>query len=273
MEDVGLIGAYLDAMGRALRVGPLRRRRIRAEIEAHLADDAAAERGAGATAEEAARRAIARLGPPAELAGRFAAELAPARARARLRMALGLATVGIVLARLAPSGNGPTPLLAAAVEAEAAAEAAPTHTFVAARAARARRPPRPAVSAAIAIAVAPPEPVAEAPVDSRRAAPTATPAPALLASLAFAAFAGDPVAPLPPTRPHAPLAPLGPAAPSGPAQGWRAPAPPPDPAYVLVHIDGKEFAWERSVGGGLSYAAVLGTIGPGPTDIRRLPRR
>ena len=65
-----MIDAYLAELSRHLRVGPLRRRRILAEVEAHLTD-------AGGDEE-----AVARFGAPEEVAGRFN-ELAP-RPRPRL---------------------------------------------------------------------------------------------------------------------------------------------------------------------------------------------
>ncbi|MDQ3162176.1 MAG: hypothetical protein M3Q92_04990, partial [Actinomycetota bacterium] len=51
--------AYLAELSQHLRVGPLRRRRILAEVEAHLTD-------AGGDEE-----AVARFGTAAEVAGRF----------------------------------------------------------------------------------------------------------------------------------------------------------------------------------------------------------
>lgn len=65
---------YMAVLRRSLRVGPLERRRILRELEAHLVDAVRREEAAGVARPAAERRAIARLGEPGNLAARFSEE-------------------------------------------------------------------------------------------------------------------------------------------------------------------------------------------------------
>ncbi|MDB4971099.1 MAG: hypothetical protein JWN44_6788 [Myxococcales bacterium] len=67
--------AYLEELAARLDGTTRDNRRALSEIGAHLDDIAAAERAAGCGAEEAAARAIARVGSVDAVAGRFAAEV------------------------------------------------------------------------------------------------------------------------------------------------------------------------------------------------------
>jgi hypothetical protein len=98
---VNAIGYYLDQLDRALRGSRRFRMRVRAEVAEHLAAAMAAELAAGASVDEAERRAIERFGPPDELAQRFADEL-PSRRRRPLAIAVA-AVLTIPLAGVAVS--------------------------------------------------------------------------------------------------------------------------------------------------------------------------
>jgi hypothetical protein len=74
---------YVAALSRELRVGPLRRRRILAEVEDHLSE---------ASAEEAEEAAITRFGPVEEVASRFNRQW-----RVRTRLAGAAVLAGIVV--------------------------------------------------------------------------------------------------------------------------------------------------------------------------------
>jgi hypothetical protein len=63
------IEQYLHELAGALRHG--RRRRILAEVRAHLLEAAAADRAGGADRDVAERGAVERFGPPAKVAGQF----------------------------------------------------------------------------------------------------------------------------------------------------------------------------------------------------------
>jgi hypothetical protein len=90
-----MIEEYLAELSRHLRVGPLAKRRILREVEAHLQDTVRHETAEGASSQEAERRALARLGPPQELALRFAAN----GRGPRLRLgAIGVAAAGACIA-------------------------------------------------------------------------------------------------------------------------------------------------------------------------------
>ena len=65
------IEAYGENLARRLRVGLRGRRRIVAEVTAHLADLVAEEEAAGHTPQAATRRATTRFGAPEELAAEF----------------------------------------------------------------------------------------------------------------------------------------------------------------------------------------------------------
>lgn len=92
------IATYLDELAGMLRRG--RRRRIVAEVRAHLLDAAAARAASGEDADAAQRLAVARFGSPAEVARAFNA-LRPRR-RPLLRR---LAAVGLTMAATASLGT------------------------------------------------------------------------------------------------------------------------------------------------------------------------
>ena len=89
-----LIAAFLAELRRDLPAGP-GRRRILAEVGAHLEDGAEAARAAGLPGPDAERRAVERFGPPGDLARRLAADLAADGARGAAAVA-ALALAGMV---------------------------------------------------------------------------------------------------------------------------------------------------------------------------------
>jgi hypothetical protein len=106
------IDAYLDELERQLRVGRRARRRILAEVRAHLLDAAEAERSSTADGGWAAERAVLRFGPAAETARQFNH---PASQRnALLRRTLvpaiaALAVTSMATATVWAFGPGPPP--------------------------------------------------------------------------------------------------------------------------------------------------------------------
>jgi hypothetical protein len=92
--DGRLIAAYLAELRRDLPMGAARRR-ILAEVGAHLEDGVQAARDSGLPAPDAERRAVERFGSPAELARRLAADLASEGARAAAAVS-ALALAGVV---------------------------------------------------------------------------------------------------------------------------------------------------------------------------------
>jgi hypothetical protein len=90
----GMIAAFLAELRRDLPAGS-GRRRILAEVGAHLEDGAEAARAAGLPPPDAERRAVERFGPPGELARRLAADLAAEGARSAAAIS-ALALAGMV---------------------------------------------------------------------------------------------------------------------------------------------------------------------------------
>jgi hypothetical protein len=95
-----LVGGYLDRLLGHLRGSAHIVRRILSEVEEHLRDAVADEVAAGATEEQAQRRAIARFGDARTVARRFSKGLAPVPPAAVLaelaRVATLLGAVGLV---------------------------------------------------------------------------------------------------------------------------------------------------------------------------------
>ena len=100
---------YLRGLRRALRVGPLARRRIVRELEAHLADTVAHELAAGATAAETERRAIARLGDPDSLPDFPARRVRPRYKLAAAVASIAVAGAAVALALVVPRGTSTPP--------------------------------------------------------------------------------------------------------------------------------------------------------------------
>lgn len=93
MSGARTVPEYVAALERELRVGPLRRRRIVAEVEDHLRA-AVAERSAGGTpSEQAEEGALARFGRVEEIARGFNRQW---RLRTRLAAACVLGAVGLL---------------------------------------------------------------------------------------------------------------------------------------------------------------------------------
>ena len=87
-------GAYLDELARLLRRRS--RRRILAEVDAHLIEAVAAACARGAEPASAEREAIARFGEPADVARQFNALRRPRlRSRRSLIVALTCATASV----------------------------------------------------------------------------------------------------------------------------------------------------------------------------------
>lgn len=84
------IAAYLDELSGQLRRG--RRRRILAEVRAHLLDAVAADTLLGADPDSAAALAVERFGPPSRVASQFNALRRRPRAIARRAAAVVLAS-------------------------------------------------------------------------------------------------------------------------------------------------------------------------------------
>jgi len=107
---VNAIAAYLDELSVLLPRGS--RRRILAEVDAHLREATAAGCARGEDADAASRVAIARFGEPADVARQFNALRSSPGAIGRRALAVALATVatgGIGTATvwaLEPSGHG-----------------------------------------------------------------------------------------------------------------------------------------------------------------------
>jgi hypothetical protein len=89
---------YLDRMQERLPVRPRDLRRIMSEVEEHLNDDVVASVAAGSSPEQAARDAINRFGPPAEMAHRFRGSLLPSGivAAALFRSGLLVCAIGAI---------------------------------------------------------------------------------------------------------------------------------------------------------------------------------
>jgi hypothetical protein len=92
---------WLHSVGEALH-GPRRnRRRLLAELEGHLEDAAAEERGAGHAPAEAEAAALRRLGAPAGVAAAWNADVRARRTSARLRVVAVAVLVGALAAPVA----------------------------------------------------------------------------------------------------------------------------------------------------------------------------
>ncbi len=99
------IAEYLAALRRSLRVGPLAKRRILREIEAHLLDAADHEELAGIDRGEAERAAVERLGPADLVAARFSSAPLPWFGAG---IALGAAVTAVVGAIFVSVKGAPT---------------------------------------------------------------------------------------------------------------------------------------------------------------------
>jgi hypothetical protein len=84
---------YVAALARDLRVGPLRRRRILAEVEDHLQASVDERLASGVARDEAEEAALARFGPAAGLAAGFNRQW---RVRTRLAAAAVLGGAGVL---------------------------------------------------------------------------------------------------------------------------------------------------------------------------------
>jgi hypothetical protein len=101
MHEPSLTAEYLKALRASLRASPGTADRIMAEVEDHLRQAMDEEIAAGAPAEEAERRALARFGPPDEVARSFRTPLPWAKL-----FWLGLA-VSVALPAVIPEVLGP----------------------------------------------------------------------------------------------------------------------------------------------------------------------
>jgi hypothetical protein len=101
------IQEYLRELERRLRVGPMRRRRILRELEAHLLDSAAEEERTGLSRLEAERRAIERLGSVDDLVARFntARRRRPSGRLIAVAAVVGFVTVALVLSAVLITGG------------------------------------------------------------------------------------------------------------------------------------------------------------------------
>jgi hypothetical protein len=97
MQAADPIDAYLRELNHRLRVRGRRRRRILAEVRAHLLDAAEAERLTGTEQAVAAQRAAARFGRAAENAGQFNALAARRGAVLRRTLVPWIAAVALTL--------------------------------------------------------------------------------------------------------------------------------------------------------------------------------
>jgi len=93
---VNPIADYVAELARHLRRS--RRRRILAEVRAHLLEAAAAAAGRGVDADRAARIAVERFGPPARVASQFNA--LHRRPRAVVHRAVAVMLAGAAMASL-----------------------------------------------------------------------------------------------------------------------------------------------------------------------------
>ena len=103
------ISDYVAELARHLRRG--RRRRILAEVRAHLLEAAAADVSRGVDADRAARIAVERFGPPARIASQFNAQRSRPRAvvqRAAAVMLAGAAMASLGTATVWAIGPGTT---------------------------------------------------------------------------------------------------------------------------------------------------------------------
>lgn len=112
MDTPDPIGAYLRELKRELRVRGRARRRILAEVRAHLLDAAEAERSRGAEEGVTAERAVVRFGLAAETARQF--NMHAGRRGAVLRRALvpwiaAVALTSMATATVWASHAGPAP--------------------------------------------------------------------------------------------------------------------------------------------------------------------
>lgn len=101
------IEGYVDDLAWRLRVGMRGRRRIVAEVAAHLADLVAEEEAAGHTPQAAARRATARFGAPQELAAEFNRDCALHSARVAAWALVACVASAVGAAGLANQGGAP----------------------------------------------------------------------------------------------------------------------------------------------------------------------
>src|SRR6185437_6181099 len=101
------VEGYVDDLAWRLRVGMRGRRRIAAEVTAHLADLVAEEEAAGHTPQAAARRATARFGAPEELAAEFNQDCALHSARVAAWALVACVVAAVGAAGLANRGGAP----------------------------------------------------------------------------------------------------------------------------------------------------------------------
>lgn len=102
------IQGYVDDLVARLRVGTRGRRRIAAEVAAHLADLVAEEEAAGHTPQAAARRATARFGSPEALAAEFNRDSALHSTRVAAWALVACVTATVGAAGLANQGGAPS---------------------------------------------------------------------------------------------------------------------------------------------------------------------
>jgi hypothetical protein len=111
MDAADRIDACVGELERQLRVPRRARRRILAEVRAHLLDAAEAEQSWATDASSAAERAVLRFGPAAETAGQFNRRVG--RRNALLRRALLPSIAALAVASTAATvwafDPGPTP--------------------------------------------------------------------------------------------------------------------------------------------------------------------
>lgn len=112
MDAADRIDAYLDELERQLRVPHRARRRIVAEVRAHLLDAAEAEQPSTADGSCAAERAVLRFGPAAETARQFNRPASHRNALPRRALVPAIAAVAVTLMATATVwafGSGPAP--------------------------------------------------------------------------------------------------------------------------------------------------------------------
>ena len=98
MLDQTLIDRYLEDVDSYLQIDTARRRRVLAEIEGHLRDAVEAHIADGVQPHDAARPAIAELGPAQDVAMQFAPAPRPARSIRGWRRWTPIALPTVVLA-------------------------------------------------------------------------------------------------------------------------------------------------------------------------------
>lgn len=98
MLDQTMIDRYLDDVDRYLHVDKAHRQRVLDEIEGHLHDAVDGHIARGAQPHEAMRRAIAEVGPPADVATQFAPAPSPSLSVRGWRRWMPIVLPAVVLA-------------------------------------------------------------------------------------------------------------------------------------------------------------------------------